>query len=409
MVAEELKSGQALERRVGKVVVMDGNKAAAYGALLSRVQVIAAYPITPQTPLVEYLSQFVADGKLDADMVEVESEHSAQSVLQGASLAGARTFTGTAGQGLAFMYEPYIRTPTLRLPIVMVIATRDGISPQCVWGGQQDAINVRDGGWIQLFVEDNQEILDTIIMAYKIAEHPDVLLPVNVCYDGFYLSHMAERVEIPPQELVDEFLPPYKPTHQILDPDNPMSIDPLTPNQLFTEYRYKHIQALQKAKQVIADVDDEFQRLFGRSYGGLIEKYRMDDAETAIVAMGSPVGTAKVAVDRAREEGKKIGLIKIRSLRPFPREALAAAIDGVKAVGVVDKNVCFGWGTGVVYMELRSVMRDVANPPVPVGFIDGLGGSDITLEHLARAIDVIQEAANGVVRQEITWLGLEEE
>ncbi|MDA8188896.1 MAG: pyruvate ferredoxin oxidoreductase [Dehalococcoidales bacterium] len=409
MVTEQVKHTSNAARGVGKVTVMDGNKAAAYGALLSRVQVLAAYPITPQTPLVEYLSQFVADGALKADFVEVESEHSSLSVLHGASLAGARTFTATSGQGLALMYEPYNRTPTIRLPIVMGIATRDGISPQCVWGGHQDAINVRDAGWIQLFVEDNQEILDTVIMAYKIAEHPDVLLPVNVCYDGFYLSHMADRVEIPPQEIVDEFLPPYRPTHQILDPDNPMSIDPLTPNELFMEYRYKHLQALQRAKQVIADVDQEFASLFGRGYGGLIEKYRMDDAEIAIVGIGSPVGTARVAVDRARDEGKKIGLVKVRALRPFPREELVEALRNVRAVGVIDKNVCFGWGTGVLFMELRSAMLGVPKPPATVGFIDGLGGSDITMEHYARAIAIVDDSANGLAHQEITWLGLEEE
>ncbi len=403
------KAGQSFQRKEGKVMVLDGNKAASYGVLLSRVQVIAAYPITPQTPMVETLSQFVADGSLQADSVEVESEHSALSVLHGASLAGARTFTATAGQGLALMYEPYIRTPTIRLPIVIALVTRDGISPQCIWGGQQDAVNVRDTGWIQFFVENNQEILDTMIQAYKVAEHPDVLLPVNVCYDGFYLSHMAEPVEIPPQELVDQYLPPYRPTHQILDPDNPMAIDPLTPNELFMEYRYKHMMALQKSKEVIAQASQEFADLFGRDYFGMIEKYRMDDAEFAILAMGSPVGTARVAVDRARDEGKKVGLIKLRVLRPFPRELLVEAMKGIKAIGVLDKNVSFGWGTGVVYTEVRAAMRDMKNPPTPVGFVDGLGGSDITLEHFARAISTIENAAKGLPYEEITWLGLEEE
>lgn len=392
----------------GQVVVIDGNKAAAWGVRLSKPQILAAYPITPQTPLVEYLSQFVADGDLDADMVEVESEHSALSVLQGASLAGARVFTGTAGQGLCFMFEPYVRTSSMRLPVVMCLATRETLTPQSVWGGQQDAILVREAGWLQLFVEDNQEILDTVIMAYRIAEHPEILLPINVCYDGFYLSHMSERVEIPDQELVDSFLPPYTSKHAVLDPDNVMSVDPLTPGDLLMEYRYKHLEAMHKAKTVIEDVHREFAQVFGRRYGGLIEEYRMDDAEIAIVAMGSPVGTARVAVDAARDRGIPIGLVKLKSLRPFPRERLASALRNVKAIGVMDKNVCYGWSTGVVYVELRAALKDVKNSPPMVDFIDGLGGSDITLVHFARAIDVIQAAANGKIEREVTWLGLEE-
>src|SRR4030065_938575 len=340
-----------------ELMVVDGNKAAAIGAMLSRPMMVAAYPITPQTPLVEYLSQFVADGLLDADLVEVEGEHSALSVLQGASLAGGRVFTGTSGQGLAFMFEPYIRSAPLRLPIVMVIATRDGISPQCVWGGQQDAITVRDGGWIQIFVENNQEILDTVIMAYKIGEDQEVLLPVNVCYDGFYLSHMSEAIKIPDQTLVDRFLPPYRPDHVKLDPDLPMAVDPPTPGILSTQYRQGHLEGQERAKAVIERVDEEFGRIFGRSYGGLIENYRMEDAETALVAMGSPCGTGKVVVDRVREKGVKVGLVKVRALRPFPVERLFDSLKGVRAIGVIDKNVCFGWGRGGLYMELSAAMR----------------------------------------------------
>ncbi len=408
MVSSPLReTTSAASKRPRNVLVVDGNKAAAYGVKLSRPQILAAYPITPQTPLVEYLSQFVADGELDADMVEVESEHSALSVLHGASLAGARVFTGTAGQGLCFMFEPYVRTSSMRLPVVMCLATRETLTPQSVWGGQQDAILVREAGWLQLFVEDNQEILDTVIMAYKIAEHPDILLPINVCYDGFYLSHMAERVEIPEQAIVDGFLPPYRPTHAALDPDNVMSVDPLTPGDLLMEYRYKHLEAMNRAKGVIEEVHQEFGRVFGRHYGGLIEGYRMEDADIAIVAMGSPVGTARVAVDTARERGLRIGLVKVKTLRPFPREALSAALENVRAIGVMDKNVCYGWSSGVVFMELRAALRDLQSSPPILDFIDGLGGSDITLAHFARAFDLIQAAAEGKAHQEVTWLALE--
>ena len=388
-----------------ELMVVDGNKAAAIGAMLSRPMMVAAYPITPQTPLVEYLSQFVADGLLDADLVEVEGEHSALSVLQGASLAGGRVFTGTSGQGLAFMFEPYIRTAPLRLPIVMVIATRDGISPQCVWGGQQDAITVRDGGWIQIYVENNQEILDTIIMAYKIAEDPEVLLPVNVCYDGFYLSHMSEAVKVPDRNLVDRFLPPYEPTHVKLDPETPMAVDPLTPGLLFTQYRVGHLEALEKAKNVIDRVDEEFGQAFGRSYGGLVENYRIEDAEFALVAMGSPCGTGKVVIDRVRERGIKAGLVKVRSLRPFPKERLSEFLNGVKSIGVIDKNVCFGWGTGVLYVELSAALKDL---PIPiVDFIGGLGGSDITFDHFEFAMDKTIQASKEEPSEKVYWFGLE--
>jgi len=387
-----------------EIRVVDGNKAAALGAMLSKPIMVAAYPITPQTPLVEYLSQLVADGLLDADLVEVESEHSALSVLQGASLAGGRVFTGTSGQGLAFMFEPYMRTAPLRLPIVMVIVTRDGISPQCVWGGQQDAITVRDGGWIQIYVESNQEILDAVIMAYRIAEDSEVLLPVNICYDGFYLSHMSEAVKIPEQALVNQFLPPYRPTHIKLDPENPMAVDPLTSGLLFAEYRQGHMEAQEKAKGVIDRVDEEFGRIFGRFYGGLIESYRMEDAEIALVAMGSPCGTGKVAIDRVRERGIKAGLVKVRSLRPFPKERLLDSLKRVQSIGVIDKNVCFGWGTGVLYVELSAALKGLRIPILD--FIGGLGGSDITFDHFELAIEKILEASTKEPSQEVYWFGL---
>ncbi len=386
-------------------MVVDGNKAAALGAMLSRPMMVAAYPVTPQTPLVEYLSQFVGDGLLDADLVEVEGEHSALSVLHGASLAGGRVFTGTSGQGLAFMFEPYVRTAPLRLPIVMAIATRDGISPQCVWGGQQDAVTVRDCGWIQIFVENNQEILDSIIMAYRIGEDPEVLLPVNVCYDGFYLSHMSEAVIVPDQALVDQFLPAYHPTHVKLDPEVPMAVDPLTPGLLFTQYRQGHVEAQERAKTVIDRVDLEFQQTFGRSYGGLIESYRMEDADIALVAMGSPCGTAKVSVDRAREKGIRVGLVKIRSLRPFPVEKLSESLKEVKGIAVIDKSVCFGWGSGVLYMELCAALQ---GKDVPVlDFIGGLSGSDITFDHFELAIRRTLETSGGRSFQKVHWFGID--
>lgn len=388
-----------------KVDVMNGNKAAAVGAKLSRPDVIAAYPITPQTPIVEYLTQFVADGELDSFMSEVESEHSAMSILTGASLAGSRTFTATSSQGLALMYEPYFRASTLRLPIVMGIANREMISPQTVWGGPQDALSVRDSGWIQIYVEDNQEILDMMIQAFKIAEDKRVLLPVNICYDGFYLSHMTEKVEIPDQEQVDRFLPPYKPAHIILDPERPMAVDPLTNGNLLMEYRFKHLQAQKQALKVIREVDKEFARHFGRSYGGLIEAYRCNDAEIALITIGSMTGAAREAVDIKRKEGIKVGLIKIRAVRPFPADEIRENLQGKKAFGVVDRNVSFGWNTGIIYQEVRSALYEIEKKIPSIPFIGGLGGEDLTVNHFMDAIDLVNRvAASKEMVQETIWL-----
>jgi pyruvate ferredoxin oxidoreductase alpha subunit/phenylglyoxylate dehydrogenase alpha subunit len=384
--------------------VLDGNHAAAIGALLAKPDVVAAYPITPQTPLVQHFSQYVADGVMDTTIVEPESEHSAMSVLTGASLAGARTFTATSSQGLALMYEPYFRASTMRLPIVMNIVNREMISPQTVWGGPQDSLTVRDAGWIQIYVEDNQEILDMTIQAFKIAEHNDVLLPINICYDGFYLSHMTEGVEVPLQEEVNSFLPPYRPTHVKLDPQEPMAVDPLTPGNYLQYYRELHMQAMENAKRVIKEVNDEFASLFGRDYSGLVEPYRMDDAKYVLVTLGSLTGSARVAVDMAREKGFKAGLIKIRSLRPFPKEEVARLLKNRKAIGVIDRNVSFGWHTGIVYQEVKAAISSMdAVPTVP--FIGGLGGEDLTTELMSEALKrVIDAGTKKKIDYEAYWL-----
>lgn len=387
--------------------VLNGNMAAAVGAALAKPDVIAAYPITPQTPVVEYLTQFATDGKIDAAMSEVESELSAMSVVTGASLAGSRTFTATASQGLSLMYEPYFRASTLRLPIVMAIVNREMISPQSVWGGQQDSMSVRDAGWLQIYAEDNQEILDLVVQAFKIAEDKRVLLPINICYDGFYLSHMTERVMVPEQEKVDTFLGTYHPEHIILDPERPMAVDPLTNGALLMEYRYKHLKAQQAALEVIDEVDREFGELFGRSYGGAIEEYRMEDAEYAVITTGSMSGAAKDMVDAKREEGVKAGLIRMRMVRPFPKERIRKALAEVKAFGVVDKNVSFGCDTGIVYQEVRAAMYGGNTvPSVPV--IGGLGGEDISLQMMGDVIDTIVHAAQEQTDSETVWLMVEE-
>ena len=392
-------------------IVCDGNEAAAWGVARSRPDMVAVYPITPQSSLAEYISQFVADGTIKADLMDVEGEHSVLSVLQGACLAGARTFTASCGQGLAFMFEPYFRTPPLRLPIVMSIVTRDGISPQCVWGGQQDAMTVREVGWIQMYCETNQEILDTIIMAYRIAEDRGVMLPVNVCHDGNYLSYGVEKVEVPEQGDVDEFLGEKNTNwHVALDPDRPMGVDPLTGGAtgegpaLFVRYRKGTCKGMRNAINVITAVHEVWAEKFGRSYAPLVEEYRLDDADYAIVTIGGMTGAGKDAVDAARDDGEKVGLIKLKTLRPFPKEALLQALGKVKAVGVVDRAVSFGWNTGPVYQELLSVLYFLPDRIPAISFIGGLAGSDITIRHFRDVIDTTANVLLGTVPDSPIWI-----
>jgi phenylglyoxylate dehydrogenase alpha subunit len=396
---------------MSKTIVCDGNEAAAWGVALARPDMVAVYPITPQSSLAEYISRFVADGIIKADLMDVEGEHSVLSVLQGACLAGARTFTASCGQGLAFMFEPYYRTPALRLPIVMSIVTRDGITPQSVWGGQQDAMTVREAGWIHMYCENVQEVVDTVIMAYKVAEHREVMLPVNVNHDGNYLSYGAEKVELPDQEEVDAFLG-MKDTnwHAALDPERPMAVDPLTGGAggpgpaLFVRYRKGHCKGMQNALRVIPEVHHEWAERFGRAYAPLVEEYRLEDAEYGIVTIGSMTGAGKDAVDAAREKGERVGLIKVKTFRPFPLQALLKSLSKVKAVGVVDRSVSFGWNSGPVYQETLAALYHLERRIPAVSFIGGLAGADITVEHFQRVIERTKRALRGEVAEGAIWL-----
>ena len=396
---------------MGKTIVCDGNEAAAWGVALARPDMVAVYPITPQSSLAEYISQFVADGIIKADLMDVEGEHSVLSVLQGACLAGARTFTASCGQGLAFMFEPYFRTGPLRLPIVMSLVTRDGITPQSVWGGQQDAMTVREAGWIHMFCENAQEVMDTVIMAYKIAEHRDVMLPVNVNHDGNYLSYGVEKVELPDQEEVDAFLGEKNTNwHVALDPERPMAVDPLTGGSggagpsIFVRYRKGMCKGMQNALRVITEAHQEWGERFGRSYAPLVEEYRLDDADYAVVTIGSMSGAGKDAVDLAREAGEKVGLIKVKTFRPFPLEAMRQALSKVKAIGVVDRSVSFGWNAGPVYQELLSALYFAEKRIPALSFIGGLSGADITGEHFQRVLEMTARALHGEVPGETVWL-----
>ena len=394
-----------------KSIVCDGNEAAAWAVSLAKPDMVAVYPITPQSSLVEYVSQFIADGKIDADLMDVEGEHSVMSVLHGACLAGARTYTATCGPGLYYMFEPYVRTPGMRLPIVMSIVTRDGLSPQSVWGGQQDAMMLRETGWIQIYCESVQEVLDSLIMAFRIAEHRDVMLPVNICHDGNYLSYGITKVFLPEGEMVDNFLG-QKDTnwHAALDPERPMSVDPLTGGEgpggpsTFVRYRQGHCTGMQNALQVITETHQEWERVSGRGYAPLVEEYRLDDADYAIVTIGSMAGAGKDAVDVARDAGEKVGLIRIKTFRPFPMQALKSALAKVKAIGVVDRAVSFAWNCGPVFQDIQAAIYQLDERIPAISFIGGLAGSDIHGEHFARVIDATGKQLAGETTTSPVWL-----
>lgn len=390
---------------MGKKIALTGNYAAAEAAALCRPDLIAAYPITPQSSVVEHLAEMVFDGRLDSELVQVESEHSAMSVVQGAAFGGGRTFTATSAQGLALMYEPYFRMSTLRLPMVMAIASREMSSPETIWSGQQDAISVREAGWIQMYCDSNQEIVDMIIQGYKIAENPEVSIPVNICYDGFYSSHLTGGVELPEQAEVDKFLPPHSEHFPVLlDPNRPVSLDPMTPGNLLMRYRRSHLEAMQKALQVIDETDSLFAEQFGRSYGGVIEEYRCEDAELVLVTIGSMTGAGKDAVDEARDAGIKAGLIKLRFYRPFPAARLAKALTGAKAFCVVDRSVCFGWNQGPMYMETKAALGAELKGKSFFSAIGGLGGADISVEDFAKLIAELKRCADEPGEKLTFWL-----
>lgn len=387
---------------MGEVKALTGNKCATMGAALCRPDLIAAYPITPQSSVVEGLADLVFSGELNSRMVQVESEHSAMSVVQGAAAAGGRVFTATSAQGLALMYEPYFRMSTLRLPMVMAIATREMTSPETIWSGQQDAMSVREAGWIQCFCETNQEILDMIIQGYMIAEDKRVLIPVNVCYDGFYSSHLVERVELPTQEEVDAFLPAYSLPAK-LDPATPQALDPMTPGELLMKYRHNHLKAMQAALPVIDEVDAKFAAAFGRSYGGAIDTYKLDDADYALVTVGGMTGTARDVVDAMRESGVKVGVLKLRFTRPFPVEKVRAALANVKGFAVVDRSVSFGWNAGSMYSEVCAAMGETLAGKAHFSAIGGLGGADISMAHMENVVKTLT-SLNEPGRADTLWL-----
>jgi pyruvate ferredoxin oxidoreductase alpha subunit len=398
-----------MKAKKGKVRVITGNAAAAYGAMLCRPDVVTSYPITPMSEVAEQLSAFHADGLLDAQMVEVEGENSAMNVVTGASMAGGRAFTATSSWGLVFMYDAVQQTSGFRAPVVMAIANRETPGILAVSGGQQDIISTRDSGWLQVIVADGQEILDSIIMSFRLAEDYDIQLPAMVNYDGFYLSYLAMAVDIPEREDVDRFLAPLKqqPARPKLEPGQPLGCGTHGIEVGFVELRYRHCEAMERAAAKLDEIDREFGEFFGRSYGGQIEEYRTEDAEIIVLTSGGAAGTARVVVDAKRAEGIKVGLVKLRLFRPFPRKRLIEALKGKKAIGVIDRSVGFGWNCGPIYMELRALTPELGTVPM-LSYIDGLANLDITQPHIERVVDEVNAAAQGKPYQEVTWIPLEE-
>ncbi len=385
--------------------VITGNAAAAYAAMLCRPDVVAAYPITPQSEVVEQLAKFHADGWLDCEYVTVEGENSAQNVVCAATMAGGRAFTATSSYGLVYMYDAMFNTAGYRAPVVMVNVNREPPGIHAVCAGQQDMISVRDTGWVQLVVENCQEILDTVIMAFRLAEDFEIQLPVMVNYDGYYLSFLAESVDIPGIAEVDRYLEVLKsqPRRPRLLPGQAVGCGSHGIGTGYVELRKKHMAAMERVKSKLEEIEEEFAAMFGRKYGGQIEEYRTDDAEILLVTSGSAVGTARTVIDAKRAEGINVGLVKLRLFRPFPRERLSEVLRGRKAIGVLDRSICFGWDCGPLYMEIRALTPEVGIVPM-LSFIDGLANMDITKEHIGQMIDAIVSAAQKKSYRQVTWL-----
>jgi pyruvate ferredoxin oxidoreductase alpha subunit len=387
--------------------IMRGNEATALAAKLCRPNVIPAYPITPSTMFPERISEYVADGELDAYFLLAESEHSAMSAAIGASATGARVCTATASQGLALMHEMLFIAAGMRLPIVMAVGNRALSAPINIWCDHQDSISERDAGWIHFYAENNQECIDFMIMAFKVGEDKRVYLPALVGLDAFVLTHTMEPVDVPEQEKVDRFLPNYEP-HCILDPKNPMTIGALGTPEYYMETRYALQKALMDSSAVIDEVFRQFGEAFGRNYQR-VASYKTADAETVIISMGSMTGTARVAVDGMRAAGKKVGLIKISVLRPFPHRELKEAIGNAKTVAVAERAISLGYG-GPIYAELAGHFVNDAKRPFLTSFVLGLGGRDILPEHFEEIVAKSEKAlAAGKMEEMPGWPGLNRE
>ncbi len=369
---------------------MSGNEAIATAMRQINPDVVAAFPITPSTEIPQYFSTYVANGKVDTEFVPVESEHSAMSACIGSEAAGARTMTATSANGLGLMWEMLYIAASSRLPITIACVNRALSGPININADHADSMGARDSGWIQLYSENNQEAYDNLIQAIKIGEHKDVLLPTMVCQDGFITSHGVENIELIEDEKVKEFVGEYNPEHYMLNKGEPIAIGPYDSAAYYIEHKRQQAQAMVDAKEVIQKVAEEFEKMTGRKYG-LFEEYKLEDAQAAIVVLNSTAGTAKDAVDKLREEGKKVGLLKIRVFRPFPQQEIAKALKDIKAVAVMDKSEGFSAAGGPVFAEIRSALYDNKNNTKVVNYLYGLGGRDVKVEHIQKVYNDLFE------------------
>jgi len=387
-------------------MVLRGNMATAYAAKLARVEVIPAYPITPSTLFPEKISEFVANGEMNCQFVKCESEHSAISACVGASATGARVATATSSQGLALMHEILFIAAGMRLPIVMAVGNRALSAPINIWCDHQDTIAERDSGWLQFYAEKNQEALDLMLMAFRISENQNVLLPSMVGMDAFVLTHTMEVVEVPDQKDVDEFLPPYKPLYT-LDVNNPMTFGAFSSPDNYMEFRYATQKAMENAPAVIDEVFAAFEKKFGRKYSRVVP-YMVEDADIVFVAIGSMCGTVREAVKEMRAEGKKVGLLKITTLRPFPKEQIKKYLANAKVVAVFERNISLGFG-GAVYPEISAVFVNAGQRPKIYDFIIGLGGRDILVSDIKQTYDIAMKAYADGKDDVIEWIGIKKE
>ncbi|MGI6661283.1 MAG: pyruvate ferredoxin oxidoreductase [Bacillota bacterium] len=387
---------------------MTGNEAVAHGMRQIDPDVVAAYPITPQTDIVQFFASFVSNGQVKTELVTVESEHSAMSATVGASMAGARAMTATSSQGLALMWEILHITSSYRAPIVMPVVNRALSGPINIHCDHSDTMGSLTTGWIQIYAESAQEAYDNLIQAVRIAEHPDVLLPVMVCQDGFITSHGIENLNLLPDEVVKEFVGEYKPEHYLLNLENPITVGPLALQDSYTEVKYQQAKAMENAKQVILDIAAEYEKISGRKYG-LFEAYKMEDAERAIVVLSSTAGTAKAVVDNLRAKGEKVGLLKPRVLRPFPAKELVDALSSVQAIAIMDRAETFSTAGGQIFVEIRSAFYESDKRPLMKNYIFGLGGRDTTTREISRVYaDLAAALEKGRVDELITHLDVRE-
>ncbi len=362
---------------------LSGNEAVANAMRQINPDVFAAFPITPSTEIPQYFAQFVADGKVDTEYVTVESEHSSMSTCIGAAAAGARAVTATSSAGLAFMYEVLYVAASSRLPITLACVNRTLTGPININNDHSDSMGARDSGWLQIYAENNQEAYDNYLQAMRISEHPSVRLPIMICQDGFITSHAVENILLESDEDVKKFVGEYHPEHALIGRDHPLAVGPYDSCPYCMEHKVQQAEAMKNAKKVILDVAADFERTFGRHYG-FFEEYRMEDAEVALVLIGSTAGTAKACIEKLRAQGVKAGLVKVRVFRPFPMEEIAQALKNVKAVAVMDKSEGYSACGGPLFAEVRSACYDLDNPPKMIDVVYGLAGRDCAVEDVEK-------------------------